>query len=188
MLSFWLLAFFGVAIIAYGVYRTVTVFRRRTRTGQRSEEDKDWGTCEHCSQTFRYQLVHNGFNDSAYAYCDRCGYTVTVDAWSQHPPRLGLQYHRPLPREAEPFLRPCPCGGAFREGAHPRCPNCKQPLSADLATSYIEANARGTAKGWRWDRRWNGVYSIIVEERSVINWWKPEETQAASTGHQATTL
>ena len=146
---------------------------------QQSEGDQSRGTCEHCRRTFHYQLAHNGFGDSAYAYCDRCGYTVTVDAWSRHPADLQLQYQRPLPPEAEPFLKPCPCGGKFRADAEPRCPHCNLPLSARLAASYIEANAPGTAKGWRWDRRWNGVYSIIIERRAVANWWKSEGTSAS---------
>ena len=175
MLPFWLLLLFGGALLLYGFYRTIRIIRQGKRSSQRSEKDTNSGTCEHCSVGFHYRLIHNGFNDSAYAYCDRCGCTVTVDAWSSHhPASLRLQYHRPLLPEAEPFLKPCPCGGSFRAGASPRCPKCKQTLSAELAATYIEANAAGTSKGWRWDRRWDGIYSMIIERRSVTNWWKSE--------------
>ena len=32
-----------------------------------------YGTCESCESSFPYYLIHNGFNDSTYAYCDHCG-------------------------------------------------------------------------------------------------------------------
>ncbi len=41
----------------------------------------DPGTCEHCGSKFAYNLLHNGFNDSAYAYCDRCGTLAILDGW-----------------------------------------------------------------------------------------------------------
>src|SRR2546429_2714934 len=46
-------------------------------------------------------------------------------------------------------LTACSCGGRFRRGSSPRCPACAQPLSADSAAVWIEANAPGTAKGWK---------------------------------------
>jgi acetolactate synthase-1/2/3 large subunit len=30
----------------------------------------DTGTCDSCTGSFQYSLTHNGFNDSAYAYCE----------------------------------------------------------------------------------------------------------------------
>ncbi len=66
----------------------------------------------------------------------------------------------------EPFLKPCECNGAFRRGSSPRCLHCKQPISADPAP-YIETNAPGTAKGWRWQRNWTGLYCIVIEDRWV---------------------
>jgi len=45
-------------------------------------------------------------------------------------------------------------------------------MSASKATGFIEANALGTAKGWRWDRRWDGIYGIVIERRVVEGWWK----------------
>jgi len=62
-------------------------------------------------------------------------------------------------------LKPCECGGFFRRGASPRCPNCDEALSAELASIYIERNAQGTAKGWRWQKNW--LYCIIVEGKVV---------------------
>src|SRR5438552_3175373 len=40
--------------------------------------DNSIGSCENCGHTFQYRLVHNGFGDSAYAYCDKCSFTVLL--------------------------------------------------------------------------------------------------------------
>jgi hypothetical protein len=69
----------------------------------------------------------------------------------------------------EPYVLPCQCGGAFQSGCSPRCSHCNAPLSADKATSYIEENAPGTKKGWRWQRNWSGLYCIVIEEKLVEN-------------------
>jgi hypothetical protein len=52
-----------------------------------------------------------------------------------------------------------------------------QPLSAVEATDYIEKNARGTAKGWRWDQSWTGVYSIVINEKRVEDWWDEQAVE-----------
>lgn len=39
------------------------------------------GVCEHCKQRFEYYLIHNGFNESAYAYCAACSTTALLDRW-----------------------------------------------------------------------------------------------------------
>ncbi len=53
-----------------------------------------------------------------------------------------------------------------------KCPHCLQTLSATKATDYIEKNAPGTAKGWRWDQSWSGVYySIVLNDNIVEDWW-----------------
>jgi hypothetical protein len=44
-------------------------------------------------------------------------------------------------------------------------------LSAAKATTYIERDAPGTAKGWRWQQSWAGIYSIILNGNLVENWW-----------------
>lgn len=72
-------------------------------------------------------------------------------------------WHHEINSEIEPFLTPCFCGGHFRKGATPRCPDCGMTLSAESATNYIEKNAPGTAKGWRWQRNWSGIYCIAIE-------------------------
>jgi hypothetical protein len=119
-------------------------------------------------------LLHNGFNDSAYAYCDACGSTAMISAWSPIPDQVQLKFHQCIDKNAEKYLVRCDCGGTLTAEASPRCPFCRSPLSAAAATGWIEANAPGTAKGWRWQQSWTGIYCIIVQGRVLQNPWKPE--------------
>jgi len=137
----------------------------------RREDGK--GTCEHCGYVFPYEIVHNGFNDSTFAYCAKCGTTALLNLANLEKrlatmPKLVV----PISAEIENLLSPCPCGGRFRGSAPARCPSCRQPLSAELAASWIEGNAPGTARGWRWQRRWAGLYALIVGEQVVFDSWK----------------
>src|ERR1700720_1205354 len=121
--------------------------------------DIDTGNCESCASHFQYELLHNGFGDTAYAYCERCGRTALLSCWySNIPPEAHLKVHGPVNIEAESLLAPCECGGAFRAAGSPRCPKCHVALSAEASMSFIEANAPGTVKGWRWQRSWQGLY------------------------------
>jgi hypothetical protein len=130
------------------------------------------GTCKTCNQTFGYMLIHNGFSDSAYAYCDLCGKTALFSAWSPTAPKgIDVGFHGPLRQAVEARVQPCSCGGAFRGSAPPRCPRCGERLSAEQAAEYLERNAPGTAKGWRWQRTWGGLYAIIIEDRVVNDPW-----------------
>jgi hypothetical protein len=36
-----------------------------------------------------------------------------------------------------------------------------------MATGYIETNAPGTKKGWRWQQNWRETYCIVIEDRVV---------------------
>jgi predicted amidophosphoribosyltransferase len=131
------------------------------------------GTCESCHQPFEYALVHNGFADTAYAYCDRCGTTALLSSWYEKiPPGAPLRVQGLIEPETESWLQPCSCNGAFRRDASPRCPHCGAPLSAELATRYIEKSAPGTKRGWRWQRNWLGMYAIVIARRIVNNNWR----------------
>src|SRR5882724_6754320 len=100
----------------------------------------NFGTCEHCAHSFSYTIVHNGFNDSSFAYCDACGRAAILSAY--HPKLRAFKFAPgPLPRQLEAWLLPCECGGNFRASASPRCPHCNRTLSAEWATTYIERNA-----------------------------------------------
>ena len=133
--------------------------------------DEPKGNCEHCNRTFRYSLIHNGFNGSSYAYCGTCGCTALLSEWSI-PPDVTVPPFAPISREVEIHLKPCPCGCSFVSGAFPRCPHCRCVLSAELAAVYIEAQAAGTAKGWKWQRSWDGCYCIVIENRVTNDNWK----------------
>jgi hypothetical protein len=142
----------------------------------------DLGYCDGCGDVFEYQIIHNGFNDTAYAYCDTCGMITFVGGWDDQskPPGAPLKIQGPIQRETEPWLQACSCGGTFRHDAAPRCPHCRAPLSAEAATEYIERNAPGTRKGWRWQRSWSGIYCLIVAGRSTINNWRQMPSSSVS--------
>jgi hypothetical protein len=133
----------------------------------------DRGTCEHCHCEFDYSLVHNGFNDSAFAYCDSCGSVAILSAWFAHIPKdANFRGHGPISVESECWLKPCVCGGTFKAKGVPRCPKCTNLLSAEAATPWIEANALGTPKGWRWQGSWSGVYCIVIGGNVVNDNWR----------------
>jgi hypothetical protein len=132
---------------------------------------KEKGRCENCRREFGYYLIHNGFNESCYAYCEDCGATAILDSLYKDRAQEGLPRHRAITVRGERFLLPCQCGGAFRAGASPRCPHCHKALSAELATNYIEANASGTSQSWKWQRNWDGLYCIVIEDRCIENNW-----------------
>jgi hypothetical protein len=135
--------------------------------------EKNVGGCEHCHKEFSYYLVHSGFNDSAYSYCDTCGRAVHLKHGPHVPAGVQLKVHQRVHDSAVGrLLKPCPCGGRFNDAALPRCPYCRHILSPILATHYIEANAPGAKKGWRWQKSWDGIYSIVIENEAVQDWWK----------------
>ena len=130
------------------------------------------GTCDSCAKSFAYRIIHNGFNDSGYAYCDSCCYVALL----YHPPAAIPKLHYGLiTPEIEPYLLRCPARGEFRATAVARCPHCDAPLDPVRAADYIEANAPGTAKGWRWQRSWAGIYCIVIDDRVAKDPWKPRE-------------
>ncbi len=86
---------------------------------------QDIGKCEMCSKNFGYALIHNGFNDSAYAYCDICGETAILSGWfNDIPAQSNFKLHQVISEEVEPFLKSCECGGRFKNDASPRCLHC----------------------------------------------------------------
>jgi hypothetical protein len=126
------------------------------------------GICEYCHREFNYQLWHSGFSDISYAYCSICGLIATFSYQGENRSYLPsiVAAHQEINKDFEPLLNSCICGGRFKSGASPRCPHCNFIISAEYAASYIEANAPGTAKGWRWQRSWSGLYCIAIEDVS----------------------
>jgi len=37
------------------------------------------------------------------------------------------------------------------------------------AVSWIEKEAQGAKKGWRWQKSWDGLYCIVIERRVTHN-------------------
>ncbi len=133
------------------------------------DREDGMGTCEKCTREFAYSLLHSGFAEVAYANCDSCGKTAILSLWDKRMPKLAnCPGQQEICSELEKYLHVCQCGGRFKRGSHPRCPHCSEPLSAELATAYIEGNAPGTKKGWRWQRNWSGLYGIVIEGNRVV--------------------
>jgi hypothetical protein len=124
------------------------------------------GDCEHCRRIYRYSLWHSGFGDNSYAYCDECGMLGTLsylnlDVASFPPPTVRYQE---IDESWESLMRPCVCGGRFRKGAAPRCPFCREVLSATYATGHMEKQAFGAGKDWHWQKNWNGMHCMAIED------------------------
>ena len=128
------------------------------------------GICEECTQEFGYCLLHAGFAEVSYAYCDSCGKTAILSHWDKRMPKLpDCPGQQEICSALEPYLKPCDCGGRFLRGAKPRCPHCSAQLSAEVAANYLERNAPGTKKGWRWQRNWSAVYCIVIGDHRIAN-------------------
>ena len=56
--------------------------------------------------------------------------------------------------------------------ARPGCLGCQGSWSAERVAKTLEADAAGTAKGWRWQRSWTGLYFVILEGRAVHDNWR----------------
>lgn len=141
--------------------------------GHRCLSNDATGSCATCGQTFTYNLVHNGFNESAYAYCATCGLTAILSGWEPDiPVAAGYRGHQRITASVEPYLADCPCGGRFTATAGPRCPHCRAELSAEAVREFIERNAPGTPMGWRWQLNWSGLYAIVVDGRVVWDNWR----------------
>ncbi len=124
------------------------------------------GDCEHCGQAYRYSLLHAGFGDCSYAYCDCCGQLATFSYSSSFllsMPRI-VSPHQVIDAAWEPFIRSCTCGGTFRREASPRCVVCTQPLSALYATGHFEHNFASNGRNWRWQRNWTDTYCLEIED------------------------
>ena len=131
------------------------------------------GNCSNCHEEFEYTLIHNGFNDSSYAYCDTCGTTAVLSGWYNGIPKgVNETFQGAINHDTEPFLESCECGGTFRCDAAPRCPHCNIEINATDAAEFIERNAPGTQQGWRWQKSWTGLYCIVVDGKCVRDNWK----------------
>lgn len=131
------------------------------------------GECDACGQMFRWYTIHNGFNNSFYAYCSGCGTTAILDFYgtplTQHPAVAKLIAGE-IPKQVEDLLKPCTCGSRFLPGARPRCPNCAHELLPRAgANDYASAGSQRKARGW--PLTWNPaqIYCVIINDRVVYN-------------------
>ncbi len=148
--------------------------------------DDPLGTCDICDRTFSYRLIHNGFNESAYAYCAKCGSTALLSGWADSiPTTAGFRVYERIADSVEPFLTPCPCGGRFTAKASPRCPACRSELSAVKVGEFLEQNVPGGKAGWRWQGNWSGIYAIVIGGRVTSDNWvhhaQPHQAVATNT-------
>lgn len=171
----------GLGALVAALFVQVAFRKAGAAAGAPSPDDESGrsageATCAHCSARFGYFLVHNGFNDSAYAYCDTCGKTAILSGWAKNiPADVGLPMHQPITPAIETHLDACSCGGRFRAHASPRCPHCRYLLDAAGLTAEIEQNAPGTKGGWRWQQDWSGVYAIVIENRMTQDNWVADD-------------
>ena len=140
------------------------------------------GICDKCKSTFEFRLIHNGFNESSYVYCDSCGKTSLLDEYSKQMPgrcewffRSDKRYEK-IDAKLEPYLEKCLCGGSFKRSAIPRCPRCKQQLDPVEVNKYIDNDRPVEDKGkFLWQNNWDGIYAIIIEENVIRNNWRTKK-------------
>jgi len=130
------------------------------------------GNCHQCGAEFPYMLIHNGFNESAYAYCGGCGRLGLLSLWTFREACLAPE-HGPIEESCIPDLAACVCGGRFSARAAPRCPGCGNELDPELVAGTIEAQAPGARNGWRWSRTWSGIEALAVSHPPVDLAWSP---------------
>ena len=146
------------------------------------EREQSIGKCDKCGVEFGYYLVHNGFNDSNYAYCDKCGKVAFLNLHERdrifgHNKRFFTFIPQGIiGKDMETVIKQCSCGGTFKHDASPRCPLCKNQLSAIAAKEYIEKNALANwpknKKRWKWQNNWDDLYAIVIENNVVRDNWK----------------
>ena len=127
-------------------------------------------TCSACGQDFKVRVVHSGFSNDEFLYCDRSHHVAVLEIYSRTSSlllRLADECGRGLWdwRESAEYrariegaLRSCPCGGRFTFSAGPRCPRCRVPLALDEVRAQVELFGNA---GWR------GAYYLILDDGSV---------------------
>jgi ribosomal protein L34E len=125
------------------------------------------GSCEHRAPSFGIEIFHNGFDNSSHACCGECGMTAILSAWSKRWPVGVKRTQTEISPDIQQHLMPCKCGGKLSKGNFPRCPKCKQALSAEAAARDIEPQSPGTKKGWRWQRGWDGLDCAVINDQCV---------------------
>jgi hypothetical protein len=96
--------------------------------------------CPNCHQKINSEypdIIHSGFNDSGFLYCDKTGDLLTWSSFDKkyieligqtQPWQLSTKQKAII----ESSLKACDCGGRFLFSATPRCPNCNSPIPGIL--------------------------------------------------------
>jgi hypothetical protein len=138
------------------------------------------GICEHCHKEFKYELIHDGFSEMNYLYCDSCGMTaffpgLDICKTFGYSSQAELPGHGVLEKKYADLLTPCPCGGTFSGDASPRCPHCLKPLSAKKATKYIQSKKNKYIWKLSWGESWKGRFFLVIEGKEIKNNWDKEK-------------
>lgn len=83
-------------------------------------------------------IIHSGFNDSGFMYCDNCPNILTWSIYDRNYEKLVNGKVPWLLNDSEKNLIEesvikCESGGNFRFSAKPRCPNCNNIISEILS-------------------------------------------------------
>ncbi len=143
----------------------------KLKSDSKLTRDPEKGTCESCGLDFEFYLVHNGFNNSAYSYCNACGKTAILDVLFYQYDQLGIGSGR-IAKNKVQYIANCECGGKFQFESKPRCPHCLEEISAEAASKYINRKSDDPRGEWNWQQDWSGIYCILIEQNVVRNNWK----------------
>ena len=64
---------------------------------------KEIGYCNKCGYKFSYELIHNGFNETTYAYCDSCGKVAFLSEHYKNIPKDCLWFFEINPNIVQYF-------------------------------------------------------------------------------------
>lgn len=137
------------------------------------------GQCDNCGHRFEWYPIHNGFNNSFYAYCSSCGTTAILDFWGTpltHHPAVAKLVAGEIPNEIEGLLQHCACGSHFRAGSKPRCPHCAHELLPRVGPSDADSlPLQRKMAGWPLSWTPAQVYCVVINDKVV---WNPFQQPA----------
>ena len=93
-------------------------------------------TCKFCKQLIKVEypkIIHSGFDDTGFMYCDKCGDILTWDAYDPNyeaivGDKLPWMLNDDEKIRVEKAVISCDCGGNFKFEAKPRCPKCNNEI------------------------------------------------------------
>lgn len=136
-------------------------------------------TCPFCnfSITAEYhQIVHSGFNNSGFMYCDKSGDILTWSTFDSNYRTIVDKHPWSLTQDekqkVEDAVITCTCGGRFRFSAKPRCPNCNNEVPAILPDDIHFVVLKGRINGEKKDAKiWKQKQSLL--EKSTVDYSSP---------------